>query len=139
MKYALALSLLLLLATTSGIVSCSKSGEPAPSLEGTWQLTNRSCFCQPAPTPQETISFTGTRFSISQNGNLAYEGSYSRTTAQDCGEKNVKVVRFIRDSAPNIKVAPQDAIVTRTGNTLVLDYNTQCMADGQVDTYELRP
>jgi hypothetical protein len=139
MKYALFFSLLLFLATSSGIISCKKSGEPAPSLEGTWRLTNRSCYCPPAPTPQETITFTGNRFSTSLNGSLSYEGSYSSISTSKCGKTKAKGVRLLRDSAPNIKVAPQEAIVTRTGNTLVLDYNTECLVDGPVDTYELLP
>lgn len=132
--------MLLLLATSSGIISCKKEGELTSGFVGTWQLSSRQCYCPPSPTPTESVAFTPTRFAFFENGTVTYSGTYTSTTKQDCQSKTrVRIVRLIRDSAPNIKVRPREAIATRNGNTLVLDYNVDCLVDGPVDTYELQP
>ena len=48
------------------LLGCQKSSGPNPAtyLVGSWQLTNRTCYCAPAPTPNEKIIFTPTSFSF---------------------------------------------------------------------------
>ena len=123
------------------LLGCQKSTGPAPAttLVGPWQLTSRVCFCVPAPTPNEKITFTATSFSFLKNDTLRATGTYSLVAARACNGPSVPALRFAttQGSWP----AAHDAIFTVSNNDqqLVLDYNTDCLADAPVNTYQRLP
>lgn len=123
------------------LVSCQKEATaPSTTLEGTWRLTSRQCYCQPAPVPDETVTFTPNRFTFF-NGNRATRlGRYSFTTGSPLCLTNgnvIPVVRFATElQFPDTTANPYSTDVQYTikGNTLTLDYGSPC--DFPLDTYE---
>jgi hypothetical protein len=128
------LSLLLAIAAAT-LAGCSKDDCSKPSGEGligTWKLVDRQCYCLPAPTPNETATFTATSFAFFSNGQLRYSGTYAPATVTVCG---------MSSSAPGLRLNSSQPIIgspevqyTITGNQLVLDYGGPC--DAPRDTYE---
>ena len=123
-----------------GLASCQKDKASAPlTLEGTWRLTSRQCYCQPAPVPDETVTFTAKRFTFYKGNRATRLGKYSFTLASPLCLSNgnpIPVVRFATElqlpEATNIYSA--DVQYTLSGNTLTLDYGSPC--DFPLDTYE---
>ncbi len=135
MKFSFRYSLPLLLATSTGLLSCKKDA-PAlgTGLIGTWKLTQRQCYCPQAPVPNELVVFTATRFSFYKNNSLASSGTYADTTASICGTTPpAPALRLTYFSSSQL---PQSFSVAASisGNTLVLDHGG-CL-DAPVDTYE---
>ena len=128
--------------TLLGLASCQKekATTPSPTLEGTWRLSSRQCYCLPAPVPDETVTFTATRFTFYKGNRAVRLGKYSFTKASPLCLSNgipIPVVRFatelqLPDSAANHFSA--DVQYTLSGNTLTLDYGSPC--DFPLDTYE---
>ena len=120
------------------LLGCQKSSGPNPTtfLVGSWQLTNRTCYCAPAPTPNEKIIFTPTSFSFFKNDTLRAMGTYSPGSGRTCNGTPVPVLHF----TINQGTWPlHDAIYTVNTNQLILDYNTDCLADALVNTYKRLP
>lgn len=124
------------------LVSCQKDKAPTPrpNLEGTWRLTSRHCYCQPAPVPDETVTFTATRFVFYKGNRATRLGRHSFTTASPLCLSNgtaISVLRFATElQFPHSTASPYstDVQYTLSGNTLTLDYGSPC--DFPLDTYE---
>ncbi|GAA4049798.1 hypothetical protein GCM10022409_40620 [Hymenobacter glaciei] len=137
-KYGFILSSVVAIALTS----CQSDKGPAPSssLEGTWRLTNRQCYCLPGPVPDETVTFTPTRFVFYKGNRATRLGRHSFTTASPpCLSTGtaISVLRFATklqfpDSTANTYSA--DVRYNVSNNTLTLDYGSPC--DFPLDTYE---
>lgn len=139
MKNRLPLFALLLISGVGNLTGCKKTAAGAEDgLVGTWRLTNRQCYCPPnLPVPNETVTFTATTYSFYRNGVLATAGDYRSATATPCGSTSpVPGLQFAPTypSSPAVRLGTTRAAVTRTGNTLVLDYGSPC--DAPRDTYE---
>lgn len=115
------------------LASCQKENVPKPdraSLTGTWQLTNRRCYCVLPGLPNEQVHFDATSFALLKDGRKTLSGTYSATVpAAVCGRSAGPAIRFQPDST-----AARVAQFTLSGNTLTLDYGSPC--DGPLDTYE---
>ncbi len=115
------------------LVSCQKDSSSKPdstSLSGTWQLTNRQCYCLLPGLPNEQMRFDATSFALLKDGRKTLNGTYSATVpAAVCGRSAGPAIRFQPDST-----AAHVAQFTLSGNTLTLDYGSPC--DGPLDTYE---
>ena len=126
-----------LAATLLSLAACQKdTAAPASSLEGTWRLTNRQCFCAPAPVPDETVLFTATRFTFFRGNRGMRLGNYSPGTATvPCFNNGTTgPALLLTDSNATTIPGPPTIQYRLDGNTLTLDYGGPC--DGSVDTYE---
>lgn len=133
-----------LLGATLALAACHKECDIAPAtgtgLAGRWQLSSRQCYCAPAPTPNETVTFTDTSYSFFKDGRPTTNGTYATASGAICGVTGpTPVLRLSPAIAPTIGIPPQtqNAIATLTGNTLVLDYGSPC--DAPRDTYQRLP
>jgi hypothetical protein len=135
MNFSFSSASLLVLVVAIAISACKKEAGLNTGLIGSWRLTSRQCECLPAPTPNETVSFTATGFSFYKNGQFYGNGTYADTTATLCGSSTP--VPALRLTYSTLKLYPPTAGVTVTGNTLVLDYGGPC--DAPVDTYVRLP
>jgi hypothetical protein len=127
--------LALLAFAASALAGCSKDNSSQPSGEGLighWKLVNRQCYCVPAPTPNETVTFTATNFSFFANGQLRYAGTYAPATVTVCGISNSAPGLRLSSNQPSI--GSPEVQYTVTGNQLILDYGGPC--DAPSDTYE---
>ncbi|MDO7852996.1 hypothetical protein [Hymenobacter convexus] len=128
------LPLLFSLIAALALVSCAPDEEEATptqvGLAGNWRLVHRLCYCTPGPPPNETATFTDTRFSFFKNNQPISSGTYSAASVTACG---------IPMPAPGIRLVDaanlgtRDAIITQHGDSLVLNYGGPC--DAPVDTY----
>ena len=126
---------LLVALLASGFLSgCKKDSDSFPSLVGTWQLTNRVCYCPPAPLPNEMVEFTKSEVTFYQDGKPTVHGTYAFTMSKACGRPDA--IPSVRFAFMNADAIPQDIKVTVSGNKLILDYGSGCLADAVVDTYE---
>lgn len=107
------------------------------SLVGTWQLKQRSCYCAPTALPDETLTFTSAGFSVYTSGVLTDYGTYTIIPAAKCSGKAALALRLTSNGS--VVWSPRDAFYSISGNTLTLDYNIGCLADGVVETYERLP
>lgn len=131
---------LLSAATLLSLISCQKEApSPAPVLEGTWRLTNRQCYCVPAPLPDETVTFTATRFTFYSGNRGMRHGDYTLSTAAVPCLNNGLVGPALHLTYSTASTSPGPATIQyhRNGNTLTLDYGGPC--DAPVDTYERLP
>ncbi|MCI1186452.1 hypothetical protein MON38_03420 [Hymenobacter sp. DH14] len=119
-----------------GMASCQKKTAPAPSLEGTWRLTNRQCECAPTPLPDETVTFTPTQFTFYGGSRALRLGQYLLTTAAVRCFNNGTTAPTLQFtySAASSSLGPATVQYNLDGNTLTLDYGGPC--DAPVDTYE---
>ena len=121
-----------------GLLSCQKekAATPSPNLEGTWRLTNRQCYCAPAPVPDETITFTTTRFTFFRGNRGLRLGSYALgTAAVPCLNNGTTGPALLLTDADATTIPGPPTIQYRLdGNSLILDYGGPC--DAPVDTYE---
>ncbi|MBF9222054.1 hypothetical protein [Hymenobacter ruricola] len=123
--------LLLAALASAGLLGCAKSGDAEPAIvgtgmAGTWQLVKMECECLPG-VPNETAVFTDSTFSVSTNGHLTAQGTYTSVAAVNtCGIGNSATpgLRFI-DKLPT-PAYQHDAQVSLQSNTLVLDYGLPC-------------
>ena len=116
------------------LASCQKENGPKPdraSLSGTWQLTNRRCYCALPGLPNEQVRFDATSFALLKDGKPTLSGTYTTTVATTfCNALPAgPAIRFQPDST-----AARVAQFTLSGTTLTLDYGSPC--DGPLDTYE---
>jgi hypothetical protein len=120
------------------IAGCKSTETPAPGsgLEGTWRLTNRQCYCVPAPVPDETITFTATRFTFFSGNRATRLGDYTiATAAVPCiNNGTTGPALLLTDSNATTIPGPPTIQYRLTGDTLTLDYGGPC--DAPVDTYE---
>ena len=123
------------------LVGCKSTETPAPGsgLEGTWRLISRQCYCTPTPVPDETVTFTATRFTFYKGNRTMRIGKYRFTKASPLCLSNgiaIPVVRFGTEFQFPDPTAPYstDVQYTLSGNTLTLDYGSPC--DFPLDTYE---
>ena len=119
------------------LVSCDKEATtPASALEGTWRLTNRQCFCTPAPVPDETIRFTTTQFTFFRGNRGMRVGTYAvGTAAVPCANNGTTGPALLLTDSNATTIPGSPTVQYRLdGNTLVLDYGGPC--DAPVDTYE---
>ena len=126
-----------LAATLLSLAACQKeTAAPASSLEGTWRLTNRQCFCAPAPVPNETVLFAAARFAFFRGGRALQFGGYTLgTAAAPCFNNGTTgPALHLTYSAASTNLGPPNTQYRLDGNTLTLDYGGPC--DGSVDTYE---
>ena len=123
-------SFLLAAVAVISLASCQKNSSvtPTTTLEGTWQLTNRQCYCVATPLPSEAVVFTAGSFTILKNNRLSSSGSYLRTVAPFCGGTPIPALE-LRPTTGN----PRSAQLTVSGDTLTLDYGGPC--DAPRDTY----
>lgn len=136
MKYALFFSLLLFLATASGIVSCKKDAGSASELTGTWKLISREdCYCVPGVL-DETVTFTATGFTFTRGGQVVRQGTYAQGKAAACGTTAVVPVLAFTDVTNQ---SSSKVPFTLDGQKLVLDYRNRCISDSPVDTYQRLP
>ena len=126
-------------ATTLGLTACEEGCvEPmAPEstgLAGTWQLSDRQCFCLQTTLPNERIVFTDSTFAIYQQDTLARSGRYTLVNnAITCGSTSAEpAVHFVFN--PSVGFNSLDAQYTLNGNTLILDYGSPC--DAPRNTYK---
>ncbi|WP_426060841.1 hypothetical protein [Hymenobacter sp. B1770] len=124
--------LLSLLASGSMLTGCEKESDSLSGLAGTWKLTNRECFCVPAPVPNETATFTNSEFSFYKEGQLSASGTYAFTEGKTCGGSTL--IPVARLTYATLNNPPTDVVVTVAGNTLVLDYGIAC--DAPRETYK---
>ncbi|WP_035562802.1 hypothetical protein [Hymenobacter sp. IS2118] len=128
------ISLFVTLLTVAFITgSCTKNGEPATSLSGTWQLTGREGYRAPTPSgsPNEAVTFTGAEFYFYKDNRQTGYGTYAFVSGSTCGNPaSTPVLRFTYADVSNTLA---DAVATVTGNTLVLDYGIAC--DAPRETY----
>ena len=117
------------------LLSCQKE-KATPSLEGTWRLINRQCYCAPAPVPDETVTFTATRFTFFRGNRGMRLGDYALgTAAVPCFTNGTRgPALLLTDSNATTISGPPTVQYHFNGNTLVLDYGGPC--DAPVDTYE---
>jgi hypothetical protein len=129
-----------LLIAALGSCKSTDAPTPNPSLEGTWRLTHRQCYCIPEPLPDETVTFTSDRFTFYKGNRATRLGRHSFTTASPlCLIKGAPVPvlrltteRQFPDSTAN--AYSTNAQYRLDGDTLTLDYGGPC--DAPVDTYE---
>ena len=133
-----------LLGATLALTACHQKCEIAPAagtgLVGRWQLSSRQCYCAPAPTPNETVTFTNTDYSFFKDDRPTTNGTYATAPGAICGVTGpTPVLRFSPAIVLPIGIPPQtrNATATLTGNTLVLDYGSPC--DASRDTYQRLP
>ena len=118
------------------LAGCAKTAtEPSPALVGSWKLVSRQCECAPAPTPDETVTFTASGFAFYRNGQFIADGSYAAATAHLCGSAAASPV--LRFTYATVKLPPANAAAAFHTNTLVLDYGGEC--DASVDIYQRLP
>jgi hypothetical protein len=124
----------------AGLAGCRHDADlPSPdNLIGTWRLTNLACYCVPAPTPDETITFQASgRFELIRQGALAAEGTYSLSRGRACGETADRdQLRFTVTTAG--AYAPTGAYTVQN-QALVIDQRNKCVSDGPVYTYTRQP
>ena len=132
---------LLTAATFLGLVSCQKeaAGPASTTLEGAWRLTRRQCYCPSAPEPDETITFTATRFAFYRGNRALRFGDYTFITAAvPCFNNGTTGPALHLTYSTSANSLGSDSVQYRLdGNTLTLDYGGPC--DAPVDTYERLP
>ena len=119
------------------LVSCKKEASPpTPALEGTWRLTSRQCYCTPAPVPDETVTFTATRFTFYRGNRGMRLGGYTLGNAVVPCLNNGTTGPALHLTYSPASTSPGPATIQYRldGNTLTLDYGGPC--DAPVDTYE---
>ena len=117
-----------------GLTGCKSTDTPAPDsgLEGTWRLTNRQCYCTPAPVPNETVTFTDSSYRfVGSNRTLFVSGFYTKAAVAICGVPKTAPGLRLTDALATL--APSDVQAFLNGDTLVLDYGSPC--DAPRDTY----
>lgn len=115
------------------LAGCAKTAtEPSLALVGTWKLVSRQCECAPAPTPDETVTFTATGFAFYRNGQFVATGTYATTTAHLCGSPAASPV--LRFTYTTVRLPSANAAAAVRANMLVLDYGGEC--DAPVDIYQ---
>lgn len=132
---------LLLASTLLGLASCQKEATTPASttLDGTWRLTNRQCYCAPARVPDETVTFTTTRFTFYSGNRGMRLGDYTLGTAAVPCLNNGTTGPALQLTYLNATAVPGPPPIQYRldGNTLTLDYGGPC--DAPVDTYERLP
>lgn len=127
----------LLLATS--LSSCRHdSDSPAPSdgLAGTWHLTNRICYCQAGPPPDETLVFDANRhFQLFRAGKLAYEGTYATGQGAVCMGAPSQSLLTLSGAVATVVYQPSGAYTLKS-STLTIDQGSYCIPDAAISTYQ---
>jgi hypothetical protein len=132
-------SLLMLVA-----LGACRTKEVAPStdaaLVGRWQLTNRQCYCQPGPLPDETIVFDATTgFQLFRDGQLVNQGTYRTSVEPVCPQAPSQPLVTLTSQTSTANGFARGGSYTVQGTTLVIDEGTYCVPDFPVSTYQRVP
>lgn len=118
----------------AGLLGCRHDADsPSPdALPGTWRLTNLTCYCAPAPLPNEVLVLEATQhFRIYLNGAMQAEGTYSIVLGSTCGSTTSRPVLRFAPSSSSVAISP--GTYTVQDGVLVIDQGGPC--DAPVKTY----
>ena len=128
-----------LLLLAASLASCEREADslsPA-TLVGSWRLTDKMCYCEASPLPDEVLTFaTDQHFQLFRSGTLAAEGTYSLSRSPSCGET---IDRDQLRLATTAKTYVPTGAYTVQGQTLIIDQTNECVSDGPIYTYTRQP
>lgn len=128
--------ILFLVISLGGCRHDSDSPAPSDELVGTWHLTNRICYCQAGPPPDETLVFDANRhFQLFRAGKLAYEGTYATSQGAVCTGAPSQSLLTLSGAVATVVYQPSGAY-TLKNSVLTIDQGSYCIPDAAISTYQ---